>query len=194
MRVVLIVIYASWVAWLLSWLIASIWSARTAARASLREEMPYRLLQLAGAALVFYGPIGHGWPAWTVDEWAGWPMAALTVAGFLFAWWARLHLGRLWSGTVQRKEGHRLVDTGPYRFVRHPIYTGLLLSIFATAIARAGLVPLVGAGVMTFAWYLKARLEESLLRAELGADAYDAYAGRTPMLLPLPLRGDRPSI
>ena len=47
------------------------------------------------------------------------------------------HLGRLWSGSITRKEGHRVVDTGPYALVRHPIYTGLIFALLATAIAQA---------------------------------------------------------
>jgi protein-S-isoprenylcysteine O-methyltransferase Ste14 len=113
-------------------------------------------------------------------------MTGLVVVGLAFCWWARLHLGRLWSGTVTRKEGHHVVDTGPYALVRHPIYTGLILAGFATAIARGAPLPLAAAAVATFAWYLKARIEERLLSAELGEHAYAAYAARTPMLVPFP--------
>ena len=59
-----------------------------------------------------------------------------TFAGILFAWWVRIHLGRLWSGAITRKEGHRVVDSGPYGLVRHPIYTGLLAATFTTAAPR----------------------------------------------------------
>ena len=71
---------------------------------------------------------------WDVGHDGAVVLALLTIPGFLFAWWARLHLGRLWSGTVTRKADHRIVDTGPYAIVRHPIYTGLLAS-------RAGFPP-----------------------------------------------------
>lgn len=186
MSAALITIYGCWLAWVVSWGAASLWSARTVARPSFGEELPYRILQTFGAVAVFYGRGADAWPAWSPGEPFRWLMAVLVVSGFLFAWWARLHLGSLWSGTVQRKEGHRVVDTGPYRFVRHPIYTGLLLSVFAVALARGEPIALIGAGVTTYGWYLKARLEERLLRAELGASAYDAYARRTPMLVPMP--------
>jgi protein-S-isoprenylcysteine O-methyltransferase Ste14 len=113
-------------------------------------------------------------------------MAAITLAGCLFTWWARLHLGALWSGAITRKTDHRVVDTGPYRFVRHPIYTGIIVACYATAIAKGTTIALAGASIMLLGWYLKARLEEQFLRAELGANAYDAYASRVPMLLPSP--------
>ncbi len=79
--------------------------------------------------------------------------------------------------------GSRIVDTGPYALVRHPIYTGVLLSAFATAAIEGTLVAWAGAAVMAGAWYWKARQEEDFLREELGP-AYDDYAGRVAMLIP----------
>ena len=116
-------------------------------------------------------------------------MFALVVAGLAFAWWARLHLGSLWSSSVTKKADHRIVDTGPYRLVRHPIYTGFLLSIAATA-GQLGTAYAV-AGVLFFVagFWIKARLEERFLRVELGEGDYDAYRRRVPMLLPLGRRG-----
>ena len=106
------------------------------------------------------------------------------VAGFLFCWWARVHLGQLWSGNITLKADHRVVDTGPYRLVRHPIYTGLILAALATALEKATVLGLSGVLLITFGFWLKARFEEGFLRAQLGAAAYDAYAARTPMLIP----------
>jgi protein-S-isoprenylcysteine O-methyltransferase Ste14 len=68
--------------------------------------------------------------------WIIWSGAALTAAGLLFTGWARVHIGRNWSGTVTFKEGHELVTTGPYALVRHPIYTGLLLAFIGSAVGR----------------------------------------------------------
>ena len=89
-----------------------------------------------------------------------------------------------WSSSVTRKEGHHVVDTGPYALVRHPIYTGVLVAAAATAIEQGTAASLAGMGLITLGYWIKARLEESFLRAELGTDAYDAYARRTGMLLP----------
>lgn len=63
----------------------------------------------------------------TMSELAGIRIAVM-IAGFAFCWWARIHLGRLWSMRVTKKEGHHVVDTGPYGVVRHPIYTGILVA------------------------------------------------------------------
>ena len=67
----------------------------------------------------------------------------------VFAVQLRLHLGRLWSGNITRKEGHRVIDTGPYALVRHPIYTGLLLAIFATAAAKGTVLGVLAAVLFT---------------------------------------------
>ena len=108
----------------------------------------------------------------------------MTAAGLGFTWWARLHLGLLWSGNVARKANHRIIDSGPYGIVRHPIYTGLLLALYATALERGTSFAIAGAVVATIGFYIKARLEERFLTAELAADAYAGYRARVPMLVP----------
>jgi protein-S-isoprenylcysteine O-methyltransferase Ste14 len=121
---------------------------------------------------------------WHVGYDGAYTLAGLTLVGILFAWWARIHLGRLWSGTITRKENHHVVDSGPYALVRHPIYTGLIAAIAATAAAQATVTGLLGAALIAFGLWLKARVEEDFLTVELGADAYGAYRRRVPMLVP----------
>ncbi len=111
-------------------------------------------------------------------------MVLLCAAGFGFAWWARIHLGQLWSAFVTRKADHRIVDTGPYGIVRHPIYTGIILAAIALAIVKGTLIAIGGALLAAFGFWVKARLEEGFLREQLGAEAYDAYRRRVPMLVP----------
>jgi protein-S-isoprenylcysteine O-methyltransferase Ste14 len=111
-------------------------------------------------------------------------MAALCLAGFAFAWWARLHLGRLWSGFVTRKADHRIIDSGPYRIVRHPIYTGIIVAAIAMAIAKGTIYAVAGALLAILSFWVKARLEEKFLREQLGPETYDAYRRRVPMLIP----------
>jgi protein-S-isoprenylcysteine O-methyltransferase Ste14 len=113
---------------------------------------------------------------------------AVVLAGLLFTWWARVHLGRLWSSSVTRKADHHVVDTGPYGIVRHPIYTGIILASLATAGMRGTALAWLGAGVMTTGWVIKARLEEEFLRDQLGTETYGEYARRVPMLVPHPGR------
>ena len=176
-------IAAVWIAWAVSWTLAGFWANRTTARPPSRRELPYRLITLAGVILLM--PISDGdHQAWRTGVAAGSIGLAMVVAGVIFAWWARIHLGRLWSGNVTRKAEHRVVDTGPYRLVRHPIYTGLLTSVIGTAVARGDGLGFAGAALIILGTYIKARLEESFLRQQLGADAYDGYAAKTPMLVP----------
>ena len=173
-----------WALWAMSWFVAAIWSGRTQARPMAGSQLLYRAVTFIGAVMLFDF---RGWgppPLWRLSETGEWAMVWLAVAGFAFCWWARLHLGRLWSGSVTRKEGHHIVDTGPYRLVRHPIYTGMIVAALATAIDRGTIVSMIGLVLMVLGCWIKARLEERFLRSELGADAYDAYAKRTGMLAP----------
>ncbi len=102
----------------------------------------------------------------------------------MFCWWARIHLGALWSGRITRKEGHRVVDTGPYRLVRHPIYTGIDTAALALLVVKATPIALAGFVLIVWGYWIKARIEERFLREQLGAADYDAYRARTPMLVP----------
>jgi len=176
-----------WIGWIVSWLVAAFWSNRTEKLAVTWDTLLYRVAIVAGAVLMtpwatrrLAAPL-----LWNVGYAGAYALAAVTLAGILFAWWARIHIGRLWSGSITRKEGHRVVDTGPYALVRHPIYTGLIAALVASALAQATAVALAGAALLTFGFWLKARAEERFLTAELGADAYGAYRRRVPMLVPV---------
>jgi protein-S-isoprenylcysteine O-methyltransferase Ste14 len=177
---------AVWAVWVVSWVIAAAWSARTEARPALGAELPYRALTFVGVALLF-GPGRFGWRTpwlWQTPLLVQWALVGVVAGGFAFCWWARLHLGAMWSGWVTRKEGHRIVDTGPYRLVRHPIYTGIIIAAAATAAQAPSTWSIAGLAFVTVGCWIKARLEERFLRAELGAEKYDAYARRTGMLAP----------
>jgi protein-S-isoprenylcysteine O-methyltransferase Ste14 len=182
----LLTISALWAAWLMSWIVASLWSNRTEKRAGIGAELFFRALFYCGAILIFGFPSSrHYYPQlWSLGDAFNWTLVALTAAGLLFAWWARIHLGRLWSDWVVKKADHHVVDTGPYRLVRHPIYLGLIFAAFATAIERGTSFAMLGAATIAVAFYIKARREERFLRAELGEDSYGAYARKTSMLVP----------
>jgi protein-S-isoprenylcysteine O-methyltransferase Ste14 len=177
-----------WVAWLVSWVVAAFWSNRTEKRAGIVVEIAFRILFWASVTLLlapfsdrhYYAQVQF----WHLDAALKWILVALAASGFLFAWWARIHLGRLWSDWLTKKTGHHVVDTGPYRLVRHPIYLGIIFAAFATAIERGTSFALFGAAILAFAFYTKARREERFLRVELGEDAYAAYARKTAMLVP----------
>lgn len=175
-----------WIGWIVSWLAASLWSARTEKRATTADSWAYRVFVVAGAILLtpWASRMLAATRLWRVGFGGAYALAGLTLAGLLFTWWARIHLGRLWSSAITRKQDHRVVDTGPYALVRHPIYTGLIFAILATAAAQATPNALGGAALIAFGIWLKARAEERFLQAELGANAYGAYRRRVPMLVP----------
>ena len=108
---------------------------------------------------------------------------ALVVAGVLLHGWARRTLGPMWSGVVQVRAQHVLVERGPYRLVRHPIYTAGLLLAAGTFLAHPSLATTCLAGGFSLGVLVKARLEERALRSVLGRD-YDAYAARVPAFVP----------
>jgi len=130
---------AIWFGWWMSWLAAAFWSDRAANRPGAHQQIVYRLFAAAGAVLLFgmyrHDPTTEG-VLWRPPGAIAWVLVVIAVVGLLFTWWARLHLGRLWSSAVGRKADHRVVDTGPYGIVRHPIYTGITLAAAATAALR----------------------------------------------------------
>jgi len=175
-----------WLIWVISWLAAALWSNSTEKRAGFKVELSYRIVLLAGGVLLWVPAHGYEGPLrlWQIGWSGAWACVAAEALGFAFCWWARIHLGRLWSASITRKADHRVIDSGPYAIVRHPIYTGILLAVLATAAAK-GTVFGVGAAVLIIlGLWLKARFEERWLSQELGADAYQAYRRRVPMLLP----------
>jgi protein-S-isoprenylcysteine O-methyltransferase Ste14 len=178
-------IAAAWMVWLVTWILAAGWSARTASHHDLGAESPSRVLTLAAVVMI----LASYWPLpdavlWTASPQVAWAMAGLVVLGLGFTWAARLHLGPLWSSTSAPTEDHRIVDTGPYGIVRHPVYAGLLLAAGATAIEGGRLEAIAGALVLVAAISLRAKLEERFLRRDLGDEPYASYRRRVPMLIP----------
>ncbi|HZS60332.1 MAG TPA: isoprenylcysteine carboxylmethyltransferase family protein [Gemmatimonadaceae bacterium] len=104
-------------------------------------------------------------------------------AFLLFAFWARWHLGRNWAAEVRIGEGHELVRTGPYRWVRHPIYTAMLGMFVGTAIASGQYHALLGVVILFVAYIRKTRLEEEILSRTFPTD-YEAYRRSTWRLVP----------
>ncbi len=176
-----------WIAWLCSWVAASFWSGRTQKRVATLETWTYRAAMIAGGILLvpWTVPVLGERQIWQVSYSGAYALAAVMLVGLGLTWWARIYLGRLWSSVITRKEGHRIIDTGPYAMVRHPIYTGLIIALLATAAAEARVTALIGAALVIFGIWLKARSEERFLMAELGPDVYGAYCRRVPMLVPL---------
>lgn len=119
----------------------------------------------------------------------GWSGAVLCVLGFGVAINARRHLGRNWGMPMSRKEDAQLVTSGPYAFVRHPIYTGLILAMLGSAMG----ISVFWAPVLIFigAYFIYSARREEKLMLQLFPQQYAAYRARTGMLWPCPLRRGR---
>jgi protein-S-isoprenylcysteine O-methyltransferase Ste14 len=113
-----------------------------------------------------------------------WPAGLVVQAAFgLLAVWARRHLASNWSGEITIKVDHQLIRSGPYRLVRHPIYTAMLGMAAGSALVSGQLHALLGLGLMVFAYWRKIRLEEANLNQAFGP-AYAAYRQKTWALIP----------
>jgi protein-S-isoprenylcysteine O-methyltransferase Ste14 len=128
-----------------------------------------------------FGPLG--WQILPQSSLAFFAGAATTLAGLSFAVWARMILGQNWSGSVALKEGHRLILTGPYRLVRHPIYTGIIIGLAGTALAIGQVRGLVAVILLTATFLWKSRCEERLMLAEFGEE-YIRYRREVNALVP----------
>jgi protein-S-isoprenylcysteine O-methyltransferase Ste14 len=183
-------IIALWLLWGISWLLAAGWAAHTEEQESARAQLGYRSLLVVGALVL--GIPAHGYSGslrlWQVDRLQAWLCVGVIAAAIAFAWWARIGMGRLWSGRITRKVGHVVVDSGAFAIVRHPIYFGILVAVYATALAKGTIWGVGGALLVTAGILIKARREERWLSAQLG-EAYTAYRRRVPMLFPLVPRG-----
>ena len=180
-------IFWIWCAWALFWLVMAIGTKRTQRREPLGSRLGYVLIGLIGGVLIAWRgqPLAGAlslrlWPRSATPYWIG---LALLVAGLGFAVWARVHLGRNWSGTVTVKQDHELIRTGPYGYVRHPIYTGLITGLIGTAICAGTLRAALGVAIISTALWIKSRTEERFMR-ETFPGQYQNYCGEVPALIP----------
>ncbi len=175
-----------WVVFLGYWWYASRRTASSERQESLKERMSYQALIWLGGVLLAVERLGIGPLGWRVlpdDPETFFLGLGMLVAGLAFAIWARVHLGRNWSGTVTIKVDHELIRSGPYCLVRHPIYTGILFGLLGTAIALGEVRGFVGLVFFVLAFEIKLRREEAWLTQRFG-EAYHAYQQQVKALVP----------
>jgi protein-S-isoprenylcysteine O-methyltransferase Ste14 len=180
------IIFALWLAWALYWLVSAFSNKTTVRRQSLASRLAHFLPLIVGGVLIGHRHFPWEWlnaRLWPRSLMAYWLGVALLAAGLAFAVWARVHLGRNWSGSVTVKEGHELIRTGPYGYVRHPIYTGLIAAVLGTAIASGTVRAFLGLVIIVVSLLYKLRLEEAFMR-ETFPDQYPGYAASVPRLIP----------
>jgi protein-S-isoprenylcysteine O-methyltransferase Ste14 len=174
---------------ILGWVVFSFYweaAAEKAAPAKTSESKGSRAVHvfLANAALLLeivpIRGLGRFLPASPLIMTAG-----LAVEGFglFLTIWARRHLGRNWSGEITIKVDHQLIRSGPYKLMRHPIYTGLLTMYAGIAIVTGEWLAVIGFAMAAFAYWRKIRLEEANLKVAFGGD-YDVYRRETWALVP----------
>lgn len=172
-----------WGLFFISWIAAVAWTSPAIKNGSSSSALRDTIFYLLGFGLLFGS--GAAIPRlWETANVIGSILLAVELLSFAFAWWARIHLGKLWSGRVILRAGHRVITSGPYRLVRHPIYTALIGASWAFALIRAFPMSILGAAILTGQMIFKAKREERFLRAELGTKEYDSYAAKTPMIVP----------
>jgi protein-S-isoprenylcysteine O-methyltransferase Ste14 len=179
-------VLALWLAWLIYWMV----EARNAKRIREREHPLWLALHtfllaiaglLYGAPRLFPAPLQQRFlPEGAIVAGFG---AALVIVGLAIAVWARRHLGANWSGYAALKEEHTLIRSGPYRAIRHPIYTGLLLALLGTAVASGTWRALLGFALALIVFLHRIRLEEALMTATFPQE-YGRYRGESWALLP----------
>jgi len=174
---------ALWIAFAVYWSIAARKTVATESRESRASRRVHEWMINIGLLLIFVPVPGLDRRILPSGVWVVVAGIALQFASLLLAISARMHLGRFWSGEITKKVGHELVRTGPYRFVRHPIYTALLGMFLGMAIVSGDAHAFLGVALVTFAYWRKIRLEEQNLR-ELFGPTYDEYCRTTRALVP----------
>lgn len=174
-----------WVLFSVYWTIAARNSAPTKSAESPVSTYFHQAV-LSAALMLLFAPV-PGLTGWFLPQRFHFLVAAgvaVQVGFIMLAVWARRHLGRNWSAEVRVGEGHQLVRTGPYAYLRHPIYTAMLGMFLGTAIASSQYHALFGLAVLVAAYLRKTRLEEQIMTQTFG-DEYDAYRRETRALVPL---------
>ena len=176
--------------WTVLWVFWFVY-ALTAKQSIRRQTLASRLIQTVPVIIAFSLLFAHRtWPHWLhlrifpkSDLALLWTGTLLTAAGVVFAIWARVWIGRNWSGTITIKDQHELIQNGPYSLVRHPIYTGLLTAFLGTALVHGEIGGLIGFLLLLIGFGTKLRMEETFMTQQFG-ETYVEYKHRVKALVP----------
>lgn len=184
-RIAATIVNVCWIVFAVVWIATSLTNKRSVYRETTRQRLGYWAVFAIGVFLISQRRLPQSInprfiPLTLTTEWI---VVILCVAGLAFAFWARLTLGRNWSGTITFKEGHQLVVRGPYRIVRHPIYTAILTMLLATTILIGRPSAFLGLALMFASFWIKLRREEKLMLQEF-PDQYADYQRRVKRIVP----------
>ena len=180
------IIIGCWVAFFVYWLVSALRVKATAEKQSRWSALRHRIpVGLSWFLLAYRGslPPPLNSPMTPRTDFTQFIGAAICLAGLLVTIWARRTLAGNWSSDVTLKQGHELVKAGPYRFVRHPIYTGLLVMSLGTAMDNGHLRAWLALVVMFIGFWIKLSQEEQLMLRYF-PDAYPAYRKQVKALVP----------
>ena len=181
-----VLIAGMWLAWGVFWTVAAFRTKPTLWRESFGSRASHVILLLAAAVLLTKP---HWWPPVLSERVVPSDIvlaavgAAIVAPGLGFAVWARVHLGRNWSGIVTVKEGHALIRSGPYQAIRHPIYSGLLLAVIGTAAAIGEWRGILAVICVLIGFLRKIQIEEKRMSENFAE--YAQYRQQTAALIPL---------
>jgi protein-S-isoprenylcysteine O-methyltransferase Ste14 len=175
-----------WIVFVVYWAVGALKTRRTERTESFASRYGILFIEIAGFVLLFsddaeIGILGQRVIPHTGDlRLAG---VTLTWAGIALALWARWHLGQYWSARITIKEDHKLIRTGPYASLRHPIYSGLDLAAIGSAVAIDRWRCVAGVCLIILGYWIKARREEAMLTAQFGAE-FQEHCRHTGFLFP----------
>jgi protein-S-isoprenylcysteine O-methyltransferase Ste14 len=174
-----VAIYIAWGVFWVYWLASAIGVKKRSGGRRLGARIPIIVLAVVATRVFSLHSLAVHSPALKA---AG---VILLGTGLGLAIWARVHLGRNWGTPMTQKAEPELVTSGPYRFVRHPIYSGILLGFAGTALATNGYW-LIIFGVCLIYFLYSARVEEGIMSSAFPRE-YPSYRARTKMLIPFVL-------
>jgi protein-S-isoprenylcysteine O-methyltransferase Ste14 len=160
-----LIVIGCWLIFIAYWIVSAFKVKATVERGSFQSTLAYRLPLVLGFVLIgrFRWDNSMNLSLTPESEGTRWAGAFVCVAGLMVTIWARATLGTNWSSNVQFKQDHQLVKAGPYRFVRHPIYTGLLIMSSAQAIQFGRLHFWLGLLIVFIGLWIKLKQEEAVM-------------------------------
>jgi protein-S-isoprenylcysteine O-methyltransferase Ste14 len=179
MHVVALVFVVGWAAFWLLWLVAAFSMKRE--RLPWSRELRIRVVMVVIVIILYHLGVFRHYHL-NSEPWRGGFGLFLFFAGLSFAIWARFHIGRNWGTPMSQKDDPELVTSGPYRLVRHPIYSGILLAGLGTGVALSWMW-LIVFGLAGAYFLYSATVEERYLTAQF-PDTYPTYKRSTKMLVP----------
>ncbi|MBS2027352.1 MAG: isoprenylcysteine carboxylmethyltransferase family protein [Deltaproteobacteria bacterium] len=180
--------FVPWLVFGVIWGAGALSTKRTIQREGIRQMLLYRPPLILGCTLVFTRVGARlvpmlGQPLWPADATSGAIGLAISSAGIGFAIWARMHLGKYWSGAITLKDGHKLIQSGPYGLARHPIYTGITTAALGSAIAVGTVGAAIGLPLIVGSFLFKLEAEERLMAQTFGEE-HAQYRARVKRLVP----------